>query len=304
MNRETKVGLLAGLVLIVLVGALLSNYLSRPRQDQISTPANTMDDGLRQGLTDSDAVPPAQDMGGQDTTTGTSVSGPAAPTSVQQSAPIQGSREPNQGSVASETTTGASNAQITGAGSQTQSILRSNLPLNVPQTTMVADDGGTLMNNATQAQINTPPGNVYTVVAGDSLSRIARKFYHSSGPAAINRILHANSEKLSGRESTLQVGEKLVIPGLTAAPAAVAAAQESSIPMPSNYAESNNPSTANLEKSSGTTYQVKQGDTLYSITRRFLGAASKSNIKLIMQANHLHNADSLIVGQTLHIPSR
>ncbi|HTV49259.1 MAG TPA: LysM peptidoglycan-binding domain-containing protein [Phycisphaerae bacterium] len=320
MNKETKVGLLVGLALIVLVGAILSNYLSRPSQDQAAGGLNTIDQQLRQGFSDSDTVPPPPDMSPQQpplTTSANSSGSSAASTgstgqTAGQNPPAPGARQQNP--APNPAAAGASNTQGTVAQNPSaQSSSTLNLPLNLPQTTMVADDSGTPINGAPDnnaPQIHTASAsNVYTVVAGDTLSRIARKFYHSSGSSVINRILHANASKLSSRESILRVGETLVIPAITATPEAVATAHKSAAPLdtvliPTDYAASNNFPAPAPEKTSGAIYHVKQGDTLYSIARRFLGSGNKSNITLIMQTNHIQDASSLTIGQTLHIPSR
>src|SRR5262249_20896147 len=64
-----------------------------------------------------------------------------------------------------------------------------------------------------------PASVTYTVVAGDNLAKIAKKFYNSSKNSDIARIVKANPTQLKGGGTPLMVSKKLVIPGV--APAAM-----------------------------------------------------------------------------------
>jgi nucleoid-associated protein YgaU len=310
MNRETKIGLLTGLALIILAGALLSNYLSRPRQDQGSAMLNNMDQQLRQGLDDSDVVPPAPDTSGQNILPGDTGTNSAAPIPANPNTTAQNSSQSSAASLTPASTGAGPIMPNANNQHQTMAAAPVNFPLNVPQTTMVADDGGSLLNNVIEPQSNTPAQNVYSVVAGDTLSRIARKFYHNNSTAAMDRIIRANPGKLTSLESTLHIAETLVIPSVAAPQGGNLAVQNSSLQADSisipdgDEAANHSPASANETPTNVTMYQVKHGDTLSSIARRFLGSASKANIKLIVQLNHIHDASSLMIGQTLQIPSR
>lgn len=112
-------------------------------------------------------------------------------------------------------------------------------------------------------------GSAYIVQSGDSLSKIARKFNVGlSALAAANGITNLNY---------LYVGQRLVIPGVTVAPAPATAAPG---PAPS-----------------GSTYTVQGGDTIYRIAQR-LGVDPLA----LIAANGILNPNLIYVGQNLIIP--
>lgn len=67
-------------------------------------------------------------------------------------------------------------------------------------------------------------------------------------------------------------------------------------------------STASIAQYMDTTYTVKQGDTLWGISRRLLGSGASANdistlVNTIAKANQLSNPNLILVGQVLKIPS-
>ncbi|MDD2762447.1 MAG: LysM peptidoglycan-binding domain-containing protein [Opitutaceae bacterium] len=110
------------------------------------------------------------------------------------------------------------------------------------------------------------PATTYTVVAGDSLWKIARK--HGTTVAELEK-----ANKLTSN-SRLSVGQKLIIPGKA----------------PAGAAGSADPGMA-------ATYTVKPGDTLASIARR-VGSTTAE----LKQANSLRS-DYVRVGQELKLPT-
>ncbi|HWQ32590.1 MAG TPA: LysM peptidoglycan-binding domain-containing protein [Blastocatellia bacterium] len=59
------------------------------------------------------------------------------------------------------------------------------------------------------ADINVQPGQEYTVQSGDTLSKIAKRFY--GDPNQYHAIFNANTDKLSDPDK-IQVGQKLKLP--------------------------------------------------------------------------------------------
>lgn len=107
-------------------------------------------------------------------------------------------------------------------------------------------------------------GNFYTVKQGDSLYSIATKY-----GTTVDAIKKANNLGTN----FLSIGQKLLIPEIT---------EEPSIPT--------TPSTSNV-------YNVKNGDTLYSIAGRY-----GITVDSLKTANNL-TSDNLKIGQQLIIPS-
>jgi len=128
---------------------------------------------------------------------------------------------------------------------------------------------------ASAALENTPlndvtPATTYSVVRGDTLTRIARK--NKTTVAELMKANHLTSN------SVLDVGEKLIIPGK--APAAASGGSGSAEPL-----------------AAGAVYKVKAGDTLASIAQR-----AGSTTAELKQLNDL-KSDYVLVGQELKLPS-
>lgn len=120
----------------------------------------------------------------------------------------------------------------------------------------------------------------YVVQPGDTLYRIAQQS-GTTVPAlqAANHIVNAN---------LIYVGQVLTIPGgngSTPPPAATA------VP------PTNPPAPPNLPPSTGATYVVQPGDTLYRIAVRF-----GVTVQAIAAANNIYNVNLITVGQVLTIP--
>lgn len=156
-------------------------------------------------------------------------------------------------------------------GMTRQSVIRIGQEITIP-----GREKPTLPAATPPAPTVTPPalapGLNYTVVAGDSLSRIARQ--HG---VTVNALREANAL----RSDQIQIGQVLVIPGATA-PAAGAPAAPTP-PPPSAPAAS--------------TYRVQGGDTLGAIAARF-----GVSVADLQQANGISDPRRLRVGQDLVIP--
>ncbi|QQL44690.1 LysM peptidoglycan-binding domain-containing protein [Sulfuriroseicoccus oceanibius] len=133
-----------------------------------------------------------------------------------------------------------------------------------PTTDLASNDGGGYSPPATPPSYSPPAQSTsYTVVRGDSLWKISRKFGVSVG--AIQR---ANG--ISG--SNIQIGQTLKIPGVSSGSGAV------------------------VSSSSGSVHTVRSGETLWGISRKYGVTVSK-----LKSANGL-SSDTLRIGQSLQIP--
>jgi LysM repeat protein len=281
MNRETKVGLITGLAIIVMVGMLLSSYLNRQSSSIKVASLSNLGSKLRQTL-----LHPISDQ--------TIPMPKVTPAGVQVA--------PSGAAVASASLSGITPAAFTpSSASGTASVVSmpgyKSTPLVTfptapsPHLAPVTANTNLQVQNAEQTQSTSPSGDTtYTVAANDTLTRIAWHFYHDSGPVAIERIVRANPGKLSSPSSMLRIGEKLDIP-----PAA------GRVTMPSLMAVSTGTGQSSAAKSART-YIVRRGDTLYRIALRTMGAATVKNINAIKQANGITNDRDLRVGEKLQIP--
>ena len=151
--------------------------------------------------------------------------------------------------------------------------------LRIPGTT--ADDGDTDTDTDVDGDVGTGGPDdqeqvTYTVVRGDTLSSIARRF-----GTTFTAIAQANNLPDPNR---IFVGQVLTISGATAAP------------VDSNAGTETTTNAGNQGTTSGS-YTVAGGDTLSSIARRF-----GTSVTAIAQENGITNPNLIFPGQVLNIP--
>jgi len=134
-------------------------------------------------------------------------------------------------------------------------------------------------------------GTNYTVRPGDTLSGLARQW-----GVSVNAIRAENG--MGPNQTNLRAGQRLIIPG------GARSAPASQTPAPPPRQESTAPAapTGGTGSSavSGQTYAVQQGDTPFSIARRF-----EVTVEALSQANNLNREMPVIrVGQRLVIPGK
>ncbi|MGC8540159.1 MAG: LysM peptidoglycan-binding domain-containing protein [Phycisphaerae bacterium] len=298
MNKETKIGLVTGVTLIVLIGAMLSSYLSGPRdkvgdlaltgqgsslRNQISSPVGIAQVPVPQNV----PVIPVQPVA-------TAPVPPAkAQTSVAVSTPYNQVTQLPYGSAATAT---SSVASLTPAAA----VIK-------PQVVPVVVAQRPVLNTAASGDnaSDTARVSMYIVRPGDTLGKIAWHFYHDSGPVAVRRIVDANASKLGIAHAMIRVGETLTIPAAQQAATSsvhllTMAAQSTGNSYSGQYSTRQ---AAPTSDSSVHTYRVQSGDTLWGIARKTMGAGTDANVHRIMSLNHIHDARTIAVGQVLKIPS-
>jgi len=176
-----------------------------------------------------------------------------------------------------------------------------------------------------------PRRRVYVVQPGDTLIRIARKVYGRGKDLEYKRIYNANKSALPD-ESTLSIGQELVIPplpGREVQPVAQAGGAASRLgpsarpaalaPAPAPRRRGSGERVVELdvdelgrhfgrrEASRGASrgYVVRRGDCLTGIARRLLRDDSPETVRKLYEANRdrLRSPHCLQVGMRLQIPS-
>jgi len=151
-----------------------------------------------------------------------------------------------------------------------------------------------------------PAAPTYVVRANDSLVLIARRFYGSQGDRLWRRIYEANRSVLSDPDH-LRPGQELVIPGMEASPAPAPA------PMPAPEGEVVRTVTAGeLAEMLGNrsdlveapsplpaTYTVREGDTFYGIAERLYGNARYAPLLHLKNKHLVPDATKLRAGQRI-----
>lgn len=137
-------------------------------------------------------------------------------------------------------------------------------------------------------------GGNYTVQAGDTLIKIAKKY-----GLKVSDICEANG---ISRTSILKVGQVLTIPGAGASSGAAASAPASVSPSISSVVQppSGGESEASSQSVSGgtQTYTVQAGDSYWKLARRF-----NSSVEELMSMNNA-SSDKLQIGQVIKVPAR
>jgi len=147
----------------------------------------------------------------------------------------------------------------------------------------------------------------YRVRDGDSLALIAKKFY---GPEQGNRlaniqaIFEANKQTLKSPDQIL-VGQELLIP----APKPVKTATKPENVFPSSLVEKvtsigSRHLRGNKKGDSGRFYVVKEGDRLWDIAERKLGAALRYKEIIKLNPQLQKDPDNLVPGMRLKLPER
>jgi nucleoid-associated protein YgaU len=296
MNRETKIGLVTGVTLIVLIGAMLSSYLSAPHdkigdlsisglgrtlRNQISNPVGIAQVPVPQkasirppqpavvAAVPSAVVPPAM----------------TASTQYNQVTQLPYGASPNTPRTALVQTAATATAAV--------------MPVVVARQPSVAVAAGTA-NAAASSQTAT-----YTVRPGDTLGKIAWHFYHDAGPVALRRIVNANRSELSSVKAMIRVGETLQIPAVNQGSTSHLRLMTMAAQTAGNLYSAK---TGSQRRTAGEparvrTYRVQSGDTLWGIAQKTMGAGTDANVHRIMVLNHIRNARTIAVGETLKIPS-
>lgn len=164
---------------------------------------------------------------------------------------------------------------------------------------------------------NRPPVRTYTVQKGDSLYRIAERFYGDG--TQYKRLVEANADRISD-PGHITAGIELVIPGLAPAgrraPAAPAVTERTASP---SYVEAEidrealagalrrlgrGHSRRAARPAAGRVYVVRRGDTLTKIARQLMRDGSPEAVEKLYEANkdQLPSPDVLPAGAKLVIP--
>lgn len=303
MTREAKIGLLVGLAFLIVIGVLLSEHLVNATNPR---PAPLIDAGQ-------EALAALRFPGGANPAMAT----PLRPGNVVPDSPVLTTSDlfrQNSGPAVAEVHVGSqppgpaieiTDMQATG------NVNRTFTPV------ITTEDGATLVSVAPGAPSSQqiPEGFVpvateaapsatpiaaavmeYRAQAGDSVSKMARRFLGSDSKVNRDLIINANAI-LRNNPNRIIVGRTYVIPvRQSAQPAGVASAPPAGSAGPALSAQA----AAGAER----IYVVKAGDNLWKIARD--QCRSTAAIDEIRKLNRqvLKNGDNLQVGMKLRLPAK
>ena len=302
MNRETKIGLVTGVTLIVLIGAMLSSYLSAPRNNVGDLSLTGQGMAMRNQLSNPVGIatvpaPQNQPVVSSQPAAIAPVPPPVVPTVSAPSVALAG--QYNQ-ITQLPYGTGNSTGSTASAAQTAPTINPEVVPVVVAR--QPAPAARTLPANATTVS----QAATYTVRPGDTLGKIAWHFYHDAGPLAVRRIVDANRAELGSAGTMIRVGETLRIPAANeqTGPAPVQLMAMAAQSSGNAYGNTSSHQLVGTQRNSSVRlYRVQSGDTLWGIAEKTMGAGTDANVHRIMLLNHIRDARTIKVGQTLKIPS-
>jgi len=272
MARETKVGLLVGMGVILLIGIILSDHLAvvqhqKPAPLQAYGPQ--VFDGIQQGnsndptVTADGTVRPASD---------------SLPPVNRNVPPLPMPNEPQTPVVT------PANPQNTPPG-------------GLPNGVHVVQGPGTNLDvpPATPREPATPqPMAIHVVKAGDTPYALALRYYKNGNEWT--RIQEANAGTV-GDGSRLKIGDKLVIPKKPA-PAAL---EETGM---FEGADAHSPGASDAVATGGRVHEVESGESLAVIAKEHLGDANRWPEILDLNKAQLKRPQDLQVGMKLQLPAK
>lgn len=291
MARETKVGLLVGMGVILLVGIIVSDHLSTVHDQK---PAHLQDFAPRVQIGFGSEVGQAKPLG--DTASTATAQRPrtlptpeemrdhATPAQLQPPQPVNPDNLPREA------------LRVGGGPSGT---------IESPRPEVVEPPVAATPPQATPSQPQTAASLAkHTVKSGDTLYQIAKTYYRD--PESWKLIADANKSIL-GPDHALKIGMELNIPKKTA-PGSASVASAGSTPggSPTSggvFAPDNSDSSHSQPASTSATIEVKPGQTLRVLAAKHLGNAEKWKELLAANKDQLRKAEDLKPGMKLKLPA-
>ena len=282
MTRETRIGLLVGLALIILFGVILTSITSPSEVGLPSERIAQVPPGYRPDPLQEFTTPKAIEL---------SADGELPPLDNPKS-----SEDESRGGLVRSSIAPPVESGDGGVGAELSERSAAQRPREAPQ----------------PASAGFPSPRTHIVRPNESLFKIARKYY---GDGRLYRLIwQANKDKLPDEDS-LRVGQVLVIPEIEASPAPQQAVPDRLAPVrKSRYQELGIEELRRFfaagrqsevsPRAKAKVHVVRSGDNLTRIAKRYLNDDSRSAVLKIYAANRdkLQSPDRLPVGVRLTIP--
>lgn len=315
MAKETKIGLLAGLAFIICFAVILANRGRRPPINQagissvldgpiipgIRIPVNF---GLRpQGGTRLD---PAHRQAVSRPATSSRVSNnrtDRAPTTggeIHLGGPLGNEVQPATTREPSHTQRSlASRSSTTQAPPDPREATTDNAPGS--HTTVTSPSHPNAHEAQPRGMTSGKPGVRYTVVPGDTLSKIIAAHYSRSSPAIIRAIVRANAGSLADPDR-IYPGMDLILPKV-ARPQTASQTTKSPARLPTGSTPGAVPAGTNPSKDLFRWYQIKTGDRYVGIAREQLGDARRWHEIFELNKDKFSNPHVIREGVRIKLPA-
>lgn len=324
VTREQKLALIIGFSLILAVGVLISDHLSRAQSEPIVADQEIDQPMVVHRIAD---VPPG---------IGETVRPMAGDDGVRVDPGIGGIREPLPGIDTAQADTGDRPIEVSMLPRETTAMRDSTLresniintastendstdyaglptemfdPVNdytsrpgiqtrtqIEQSRQAQQDRETLAQNerAGGPDRQTPPSPVrHTVDEGESLYAIAQRYYGNGN--LWPELAKANAGKVNS-EGHVLIGAELVIPARDGSPLSIPSAQTQQ----TRTAQA--PTTQAATNEQFGTYVVQKGDTLSEISQELMGTVRRMNELIKINGDQINDADDIRVGMKLRYP--
>lgn len=294
VTRESKLALIIGFVLVLVVGVLVSDHFSQASTMTLDTqepgvlsstgPITDLGQREKQGLNN------AIDQATRGPATNPNPGYAAVP---QAPVEIQNGRPSSDDALAFNAPTTNNNSLIDRALHEARKQMQeTELPKAAEYTLTPKQDPPAPI--AIPTRLPQIKYDSYTVVSGDTLIGIARRLL---GDGERWPQLHELNADILGPDAILQIGMTLKVPSNGNSNTSFLTATSGS-----TSSSTSKPTKSSNASASTTTYTVVAGDTLGEISMKFLGTSKR--IDEIVKLNKLGSADDIRIGMKLKIPSK
>jgi len=299
VNRENKLALIIGFTLILVVGVLVSDHLSRANSAALGADEDGGDVAIRQpisGGTIRDTI--AANIASRPARQGSQ--GTETPPAETQAGSLGGSlalTDPNPVVIDQGSGPDAIDRLADSAGSTLNKIL--DIYSNSAVHPAVEIDRAGPRSLITEPTSTIPTSIPYEVRAGDNIYRIAERYL---GDGERWREIRDQNRDTVGAEGELAVGAMLRIrvlePVSGSGGATPVANARPRLPI------SDTPRPIDIGDGAFRTYEVQAGDILGKIAQKELGTVRRMDEILRLNADKLKDADSIRVGMKIRLPSK
>jgi len=336
MTRETKIGLLVGLAFIIVIGVLLSDHIqssTEPRRAQLSTSSETLRRGIEvpggqsnpiEQVVMRPVVEPTSQVATQDQLSGAMRPGqvirigpPSNPARFVPTTPEATTAGDRNGPIVVSHETSPSGPQIPlmADGPSTQSQSNHGVVIVTPAPPTPEQQIDAVVNNTAGRGERTEPARPtgvrsHVAVEGDSVYKLTVKYYGGYSKSRETLIVKANPA-MGGRAEKITIGQTYAIPALPGKQPVVESAvadraQQAGgvLPPIQDVSPTLAPTPQNqtpAQAARGTTYKVRDGDSLWKIADRT--GTPMSELKSLNR-DVLKGGDIVRPGMTLKLPAK